>query len=188
MASRNIIWLSKDADGSDLVNMDIYGPNSEVLFSMRENDWAITADLKELDSPPSAKSLVLKDALHGIRLGLNFREVSSDYLKAKVDELMEEGLKRSLASQKRMAKSEAPPGWHEQTEAAIRRGIEIGREQTYQAIRSAVSDDPVTLCIVTARLVWPFTAVLHERYSEWPNANLFIGSFSRGGAVAVDIT
>jgi hypothetical protein len=45
------------------------------------------------------------------------------------------------------------------TEAAIRRGIEIGREQTYQAIRSAVSGDPVTLCIVTARLVWPFTAV-----------------------------
>jgi hypothetical protein len=188
MAGRNIIWLSKDADGSDLVNMDIYGPNNEVLFSMRDNDWAITADLKELDCPPSAKSLLLKDAPYGIRLGLNFREVSDDYLKAKVNELMDEGLKRVLASQRKAAKSGAPPGWHERNEAAIRQGIEIARDQTYQAIRSAVSGDPVTLCIVTARLVWPFTAILHERYSEWPNANLFIGSFSRGGAVAVDIT
>jgi hypothetical protein len=186
MRDSNIIWLSKDDNGAELINLDLYGPGGELLFSMRDNDWAITASLKELECPPSAKSLMLKEERQGINVALNFREVSPEYLKNKIDELMAEGLKLSLASVKKGIKDRSMSRDRlEETEAIWRRGAEIGREQTYQTIRAALPTGPVTICIVTAKLVWPFKATLHERYSEWPNSNLSIGDFSSSAEVAV---
>jgi hypothetical protein len=182
MRGRNVIWLSKDENGFELINMDVYDNEGALLFSMRGNDWAAhPASLSELECPPSAKSLVLRGKRRAIHVGLNFREVSPEYLKNKVDELMAEGLRRSLASVKEGAKDpSAPPGWAEDAEATLRQSSEISRERIYKAIRAALPVNPVTICIVTARLVWPVNAILHDRYSEWPRSNMFIGSFIGG--------
>lgn len=66
------IWLSSDEQGHQLLNLDVWGRDGSLLFSMRDNDWVTVPALDDLDCPPSGKSLILRAASLGVGLGLRF--------------------------------------------------------------------------------------------------------------------
>jgi len=85
LRGKNIIWLSKDMDGFEQLNLDIYDPKGNVILSMRDNDWLIHTPFDDLECPPSANFLKLEVKSHNVRINLSFSQLSKPklYLKFK---------------------------------------------------------------------------------------------------------
>lgn len=73
-----IIWLTKDDNGYDLLNLSIYDDNGNLIFSMRDNDWEIYGNLMDLECPPSGTSLKFKDNQNKIWFNLIFDQVTKE--------------------------------------------------------------------------------------------------------------
>ncbi|MCP3942536.1 MAG: hypothetical protein GY710_13760 [Desulfobacteraceae bacterium] len=71
-----LFWLSTDENSHVVLNLDIKDDSGEIIFSMRENDWIITSDLKNIECIPSGKSLKFINELRSIRLNIEFNNLS----------------------------------------------------------------------------------------------------------------
>jgi len=82
MASRPIIWLSTDADGNQLLNLDLWDENGSLVFSMRDNDWIVWKESDDVEAPPSARSLIVR--MNEARLSVEFAHSSMDDVRAEL--------------------------------------------------------------------------------------------------------
>jgi hypothetical protein len=69
---RPIIWLTKDQDGFELINLDIFDSNGRIAFQMRDNDWITGKTWDDLEVPPRGRSLAIRSEEYGISLSLKF--------------------------------------------------------------------------------------------------------------------
>jgi hypothetical protein len=49
IAGRNVIWLSNDEHGRQLLNLDVWGLSGELSFAMRDNEWVVVAPIDDLE-------------------------------------------------------------------------------------------------------------------------------------------
>ena len=70
-----LLWMSNDENSHVVLNLDIKDNDGCVIFSMRENDWVITSDLKNIECIPSGKSLKFSNDERSIRLDIEFKNV-----------------------------------------------------------------------------------------------------------------
>lgn len=83
-ARRPVVWISEDAAGFEVLNLDLWDERGQLAFSMRENDWLVLDEIDDLECPPSGRSLILRAPNRGIRLSVGFDSVS----RASVRELL----------------------------------------------------------------------------------------------------
>jgi len=102
VCGKDVIWLSKDTEGFEELNLDIYDSNGDILFSMRENDWLIHASFDDLECPPSASSLKFKLISQDIGIALKFSLLSKselyemiESLSRKINQDMKDGIRRT---------------------------------------------------------------------------------------------
>ncbi len=76
--TRKLIWFGKDHRGHGTVNLDLFSPSGQLVLSMRDNDWVVLPSVEDIDSPPSARRLVVRSKAHAVSLDLEFRNRSLD--------------------------------------------------------------------------------------------------------------
>jgi hypothetical protein len=92
MAGRPMIWLTTDAQGNQLLNLDIWDRTGALVFAMRDNDWVVF-DADDVEAPPSARSLIVRDSSKGIRLSVAFKTASASAIKGRLVERERRGAK-----------------------------------------------------------------------------------------------
>lgn len=80
VGGRPIVWLSSDQNGNQLLNLDIWDTSGQLILSMRDNDWLVVADLDDVEAPPSARSLVVRDSSRDIRASIKFSTATLDQI------------------------------------------------------------------------------------------------------------
>ena len=72
MAGHQMIWLTTDGDGNQLLNMDVWGADGKLAFAMRDNSWTVLTELGDVEAPPSARSLVLRAPRQEVQISVKF--------------------------------------------------------------------------------------------------------------------
>jgi hypothetical protein len=80
VGGRPVVWLSSDETGNQLLNLDIWDADGQLTLSMRDNDWLVVADLDDVEAPPSARSLIVRDPRRGIRASIEFSTATLDQI------------------------------------------------------------------------------------------------------------
>jgi hypothetical protein len=72
MAGHQMIWLTADGDGNQMLNMDVWGSDGKLAFAMRDNSWTLLIELDDVEAPPSARSLVLRAPRQEVQISVKF--------------------------------------------------------------------------------------------------------------------
>lgn len=119
---RPVIWLSRDADGFETLNLDIWSADGSHLVSMRENDWLIVPETGDVECPAQGRSLVVRAPEHDARLSLKFRNVSIDGLRSILEQdaaRQQEQTKRRLQADIAKARTAGNEWWAQALEASL---------------------------------------------------------------------
>lgn len=87
--ARKLIWFGQDPQGHGTVNLDLFSPSGQLVLSMRNNDWVVLPSVDDVESPPSARRLVVRSKAHAISLDLEFRNESLDQTCARARQVFE---------------------------------------------------------------------------------------------------
>jgi hypothetical protein len=79
---QDFVWLTKDENGFDLVNLDLFASDGALAFSMRDNDWVVYSEVDDLECPPAGKSLRIDAGSLAISLSLRFENSSVEDIRA----------------------------------------------------------------------------------------------------------
>ena len=180
---KDIIWFSKDKDGFDQLNLDIYDSKGDVLLSMRDNDWLIHAPFDDMECPPSGNSLKLKVPSHDVWIDLRFSQVSRSELYERVKSLSRKAYEDT---RERMRKTWPKDDWTQRILASMRFKEERARDM-FESISEEIEEAIITLCTLEGHLVWPFGVLMHKTHTVLPGENVLAGSLVVNCGVAVEI-
>lgn len=193
--SVNAIWLTTDAEGGELLNLDVWNPDGTVLFSMRDNDWLALGPLEDVECPPSARSLILRVPSRRIRLALEFSSLADEddlhaYFRSGGAEVAEAINRHRTEAATRAERSGAAPFIVEAIRGEledIESFAETRANELMDAVRGVTSASEFALCEIDAQLVYPVEMRLTPTQLVLPGNNVIQGGIVIGGAVAVQI-
>lgn len=158
LAGHPAIWLSKDEQGHELLNLDIWDTSGKLLFSMRDNEWLVTCKPDDFECPPSGRSLILRAPKFGVRLTITFKNLTSEEFIELVRRDSLESNKHLLAEAKKAQKCVneffAKMIMDTAQSAQSRSGIDPHTER-WIAEALKVSEGKVVLCNLTADYLFP---------------------------------
>ena len=152
VGGQRLIWLTKDDQGYEQMNLDIRRTDGSKILEMEDNDWSIHKNFNDLECPPSGNSLALRVHDEDISLDLIFKQVRKANLKSYI---------MLLSKRKAMVET-----------SLANTGIDLDQlfkaplEHAYQRICDEIDGDQVTLCKVKARLKWPLDLQLTEKRAQ----------------------
>ena len=68
-----LIWIEFDKNGNIMINFDLKSKDGDLVFSMRNNDWVLSTNIKDIETPPAMKKVKFSDNEKGIRLEIEFK-------------------------------------------------------------------------------------------------------------------
>jgi len=72
----DIVYFEVDENGYDTLSLNIYDTCMNKIFEMRKNDWITRTNIDDLESPPSARTLLLKSSIHRVDIRIEFKDRS----------------------------------------------------------------------------------------------------------------
>lgn len=143
---RKLIWFGKNPDGYGTVNMDLFSPSGQLVFSMRNNDWVVLPAVDDVASPPSARRLAVRSKLHAVALDLEFRECSLSQVCARARRILEAAYSRA---DKRM------PSIEGFTFPTREDPVENGVARVREYIVSKLNSDSISMCELNLEIRFP---------------------------------
>jgi hypothetical protein len=165
-----IVWLSKDKEGCEQLNLDIRRADGSKLVSMLHNDWEIHTSIDDLECPPSGNSLSLRLKGEGVSLDLNFSLVNKARLRAQIDSISKRQCDLFSRVQLRATPQETTISY------PVLPGTPSAPELAYRAACDRKEED-IALCTVRARLRWPEEVCITELYIKTNRGDQFGGNF-----------
>jgi hypothetical protein len=135
--STPIIWLSRDSDGYELLNLDLFDEQGVPRLRLRDNDWIVDRDVEDLECPPKKASLMIKTGTLGAELSLSFSRATPELVRKRAID---------IAGQSDMS------GWP--TSLPRQSAEELGADTATQ-ILEGIPEENSALCVVEGRLRWP---------------------------------
>jgi len=114
MAGHQMIWLTADDDGNQMLNMDVRGAHGKLAFAMRDNCWTVLTELDDVEAPPSARSLVLRAPRQEVQVSVKFTATTrATLLSGLRDQLAKpnRSLEREMAARERRVLAELECQW-----------------------------------------------------------------------------
>jgi hypothetical protein len=100
MAGHQMMWLTADGDGNQMLNMDMWGAHGKLAFAMRDNSWTLLTELDDVEAPPSARSLVLRAPRQDVQISVKFIATT---LATRLSSLRAQFTKPNLSLEREMA-------------------------------------------------------------------------------------
>jgi hypothetical protein len=188
MAGRPMVWLTADDQGNQLLNLDMWDRSGNLMFSMRDNDW-IVLEADDVEAPPNAKSLIVRDAAQGIRLSVAFKIASASAIEGRLvarERRAAESMRRHYKQElDRLAAQGAPDfstAFFRERLAEIESGATIGTQVTslMESVRRGWAGSEFVFCELRATIVFPYEVHITGSKITLPNNNTMTG------AVAID--
>jgi hypothetical protein len=194
LAGRPAIWLSKDDLGHELLNLDIWDTDDNLLFSMRDNEWLVMCDPDDFECPPSGRSLILRVPKFSIRLTIEFRSLTQEQFMDLVRKDTLEGNNRTVAhllAEAEKAQKSGNEFWAKAMmdvvqSAKSRSGVDPQVEKWItEALK--VSEGKVVLCDLTADYTSPREVKITPTKIILPGNNIISGGLTISSRTAVSI-
>jgi hypothetical protein len=187
MAGRPIVWLSSDGAGHQLLNLDIWDADGQLIFAMRDNDWTVLADLDDVEAPPSARSLIVRAPSKEIRVSIEFAVTTIEHIHSLLRIREEESASHLVALYKRelarLVEERAPDSLLQ----TYREMIDGARDETsdradevMRSIRRGWSGNELVRCDFRAQIPFPFPVHVTGSKITLPGNNVI------SGAVVID--
>lgn len=180
---KDIVWLSRDTLGHQLLNLDLFDSRGTPILSMRDNDWILHAHVEDFECPPSTHALLVKSDRHNTRLEVKFLQKGAPDLLS----YLEKELKRSDEAIKRHRQRKWPGTRHAFDESRPGDYWKIRAQERFALIKGMASEEPFAICRVEGHLVWPLDVTMFDTHVLLPGENLIAGAFIGGCAVAVSV-
>jgi hypothetical protein len=182
LKGKNIIWLSKDKNGFEQLNLDIYDLQENIILKMRDNDWLVYTSFDDLECPPSANSLRLEVESNNIWIDLRFSQLSKTKLYREIESL----LRRACQDIKKQIEKTWPENdWIEKILDSIEFKKEQAREK-FESICKSIKGENVTLCTLEGHFIWPLEISLSKTHTIFGH-NILAGNLLVNGGVGVEI-
>ena len=186
MAGRPMVWLSADEEGNQLLNLDLWDGNGSRVFAMRDNDWVVL-EAEDLEAPPSARSLIVRDKAKGIRLSVQFKPASASHIEARLHERERRTAARTRQHYEKELERLTARGASDSFKEFFRdrladtgSAIDSQARGVMDAIRNGWSGREFVLCAFRARIVFPYEVHVTRTQIALPNNNTV------SGAVVID--
>jgi hypothetical protein len=170
-----IIWLTRDPDGYELLNLDLFDEHGVPRLQMRDNDWVTYGQLSDLECPPKRAALTIKTGELGAELTISFSRATRDLIRThaldvarRSDELMPDWVR------KRVAEYHLP-------------SPEQRADERVAIVLEDVPEDDSALCVINGRLRWPVDIRLEPAQIVLPNKSTLSDNVMRGGSVGIQI-
>jgi hypothetical protein len=190
----DVIWLSDDDDGNQLLNLDIWARDGSLLFSMRDNDWIVLAEFDDLQCPPAGKSLALSAPSAGVALDVRFSTLTRDELR---NRLLEDGLAGARESAQRdaemieeLTQSGAPPDYIAFFTGRRPKPEDQASEhadRVMEGVAGLTDAEEFALCDLVGEFVYPLPVRLTDSAMMLPGNSSISRATVLGGQVAVHI-
>jgi hypothetical protein len=195
MAGRPMIWLTTDAQGNQLLNLDIWDRTGALVFAMRDNDWVVF-DADDVEAPPGARSLIVRDSSKGIRLSVAFKTASASEIEARLVERERRGaesMRRHYQDELDRLVAQGAPDFSTQffrerlAEDASDAGVGAQVDRIMESIRAGWPGNEFVLCDLRATIVFPYEVHITDTKIALPNNNTLAGTVAIdcGGAIAL---
>jgi len=198
MAGHQMIWLTADADGNQMLNMDVWGATGKLAFAMRDNFWTVLTKLDDVEAPPSARSLVLRAPSQEVQISIQFTQTTLAALLARLRvEFVKpnKGLEREMAARERRILAEL------ETRGAPQHVIEARRsmppvstaptaewiDRVTGSIEGIVPAGPLVTCTLKGQLPAPFPVRITPSQIILPGNNRIIGGVTLNCGTAITL-
>ena len=182
-----MVWLSSDAAGDQLLNLDTWDAEGRLTFAMRDNDWTVVGDIDDLEAPPSARSLIVRAPSKDIRISIEFNITSMerlrDQLRAREEEAGSHLVGRYEQELARLTEEGAPETLLETYRGMVdqaRSASDSRTDEVIQSIENGWSSGDLVRCDFTAKIPFPYPIEITASKITLPQNNVI------SGAVAVD--
>ncbi len=186
IGGRPVVWLSTDGVGHKKLNLDIWDSDGQIAFSMRDNDWVALGDLNDVESPPSAGSVVLKAPERDVHLAIEFARAGPERLREEVRKHQEKARTESARAQREMVERLATSGAPESMFGAIGEPPD-NTEEIVRIIYRGVPEGEVVICALRAHLPFPIPIDINSRRLLLPRNNQLIGGVISDCRTAISV-
>jgi len=170
-----MIWLSRDADGYELLNLDLFDDRGVPRLQLRDNDWIVDREVEDLEVTPRKAALVVRTAMLGAALSISFERAAPDKVIKKAIEISRAG-ERDL------------PDWVRERHGTYERpSPEETGTSTAARVLEGISEENSALCVIEGKLRWPVEVALEPARIVLPGNNTFSGGLMKNSSVGIQI-
>jgi hypothetical protein len=169
-----IIWLSRDQDGYELLNLDLFDPAGVARLQLRDNDWVVDREVDDLVCTPRKASLIVKTASLGAELSVSFeRATRQDVTRRAIDIL-------------RAGYQDLPDWVRAQIGDRMPSPEEHGAD-TANKLLEGIPEADSALCVIEGQLRWPVEVALEPTRIVLPRHNVFTGGVIRNARIGIQV-
>jgi hypothetical protein len=198
MAGHQMIWLTADGDGNQMLNMDVWGADGKLAFAMRDNSWTLLTELDDVEAPPSARALVLRAPRQEVQISIKFTATTLATLLSSLRAQFAKpnvGVEREMAARERRILAELEKRGAPQHVIEARRSMPpVSTVPTAEwldrvvgSIEGIVPAGPLVTCTLKGRLPAPFPVRITPSKIVLPRNNQIVGGVMLGGGTAISL-
>lgn len=180
-----IIWLSRDEDGYELLNLDLYDASGVARLRLRDNDWIVDREVEDLECTPRKPSLIVKTAMLGAELSISFERARPESVTRRAVEIAK-AAERDTPQWVRDQEARQPEWVREEIRRSKPSPEETGAS-TAQFILDGIPEPDSALCVIEGQLHWPIQVALEPTRIVLPGNNILTGNAAKGGQVGIQI-
>jgi hypothetical protein len=170
-----MIWLSRDSDGYELLNLDLFDDRGIPRLQLRDNDWIVDRQVDDLECSPRKASLVVRTVALGAELSISFERATRERVTHRAIEI-------SRAADRDL------PNWLRERWGDYRRpSPEETGTSTARTVLEGIPEAESALCVIEGKLRWPIEITLEPARIVLPGNNTITGGVMTGGHVGIQI-
>ena len=107
-----VIWLSRDSDGYELLNLDLFDESGTARLQLRDNDWIVDREVEDLECAPRKSSLSVRTVALGAELSISFQRAEAELVLERATRVARAG-HREVHRWMQQQLANAPPDFRE---------------------------------------------------------------------------
>jgi hypothetical protein len=182
-----IIWLTRDPDGYELLNLDLFDEKGTARLSLRNNDWIVDRGVEDLECAPRKTALSVKTAALGAELSVSFQRAEPDLVLEIATQIARAG-RREIERRMNQQLATAPPEFRAHVlESMSANTAEDVAERSVGFLLDGIEVDDSALCVIEGRLRWPVEIELEPTRIVLPRDNVISGGVAKNVQVGIQI-
>jgi hypothetical protein len=182
-----IIWLSRDSDGYELLNLDLFDETGTARLQLRDNDWIVDRDVEDLECAPRKTALLVKTAALGAELSVSFQRADAELVLEKATRIARVG-HREMEQRMQQQLATAPPEFRARMlESISSQSAEEMGERSARFLLEGIAVEDSALCVIEGSLRWPVEIALEPTRIVLPRQNVLSGGVAKNAQVGIQI-
>lgn len=161
IGTQKLIWLEKDDNGFDTLNLDLHASDGNLVFQMRQNDWiALPENWEDIESAVSANRLSLRSKFYQVSLDISFSYLDMHKLRTLIASLSKDYIKESVKDHN-SRNSQMPLRLISPKTYSTELQAEVDRVMNY--VSENFESDHIQVCKIHLKIEHPFSLKVTQK-------------------------